>query len=56
MTPTTESEAKQVGFCESCTCAVVLYHGRWSCICVHGQGGVTRWRKSWTAWEPRGAN
>ena len=50
MTAQTE-EARIVGYCEACTCLVVLFHGRWSCQCQQSDGGVTRWRRSWTAWE-----
>ena len=51
MTAQTE-EAVIVGYCETCTCSVVLYRGRWSCQCQQSDGGVTRWRRSWTSWEP----
>ena len=43
--------SRLVGFCEVCTNNVVLFRGRWSCGCVQSDGGVTSWRKSWTAWE-----
>ena len=49
---TTEDEAKVVGYCTRCEGQnVVLFRGRWSCGCVQSDGGVTRWRTSWTAWE-----
>ena len=49
-----EDEAKVVGYCERCEGQnVVLFRGRWSCTCT-GLGGVTRWRRRWTAWEGRG--
>ena len=45
-------EAKVVGFCDRCEGQnVVLFRGRWSCGCVQSDGGLTRWRKGWTAWE-----
>mgnify|MGYP001558711498 CR=1 FL=1 len=41
-----------VGWCSRCEGQnVVLFRGRWSCGCVQSDGGVTRWRKSWTAWR-----
>ena len=40
-----------VGFCERCTGNVILASRRWSCGCT-GIGGVTKWRRSWQAWEP----
>ena len=47
-----QDTARIVGWCARCEGQnVVLFRGRWSCACT-GIGGVTRWRRSWTAWEP----
>ena len=51
MTAQTE-DAKIVGWCSRCEGQnVVLFRGKWTCGCQQSDGGVTRWRRSWTAWE-----
>lgn len=52
--PIVEDEAKIVGFCNGgCSNNVILYKGKWSCSCQQTDGGVTRWRRTWTRWEER---
>ena len=44
------AQTQLVGFCETCANNVVRFRERWHCGCT-GLGGVTRWRRGWTAWN-----